>query len=79
LTAVLTLPLSPGVPERLVGGNEYVFLNWSYHRHTAQRDAIKPATVDESGRTFSGREGVLGAMSVYRVAFTSTEQTATNP
>jgi pimeloyl-ACP methyl ester carboxylesterase len=31
--------------------------------------------VDETLRTFAGREGVLGAMGVYRAAFTSIEQT----
>lgn len=35
-----------------------------------------PATVDEYLRTFSGREGVLGAQGVYRAAFTTMEQTA---
>ena len=37
--------------------------------------SIEPATVDEYLRTFSGREGVLGAMGVYRAAFTSIAQT----
>ena len=69
------LPLAPGVPERLVVGNERAFLTWFYERATAKRAAIEPETVDEYLRTFSGREGVLGAMGVYRAAFTSIEQT----
>lgn len=69
------LPLAPGVPERLVVGNERAFLTWFYGGATAKRDAIEPATVDEYLRTFSGREGVLGAMGVYRAAFTTIEQT----
>jgi pimeloyl-ACP methyl ester carboxylesterase len=69
------IPLAPGVPERLVVGNERCFLTWFYEGATAKPEAIEPATVDEYLRTFSGREGVLGAMGVYRAAFTSIEQT----
>ncbi len=69
------LPLAPGVPERLVVGNERAFLSWFYEGATARPEEIEPATVDEYLRTFSGREGVLGAMGVYRAAFTSIEQT----
>ena len=42
---------------------------------TAKPEKIEPATVDEYLRTFSGREGLLGGMGVYRAAFTSIEQT----
>jgi pimeloyl-ACP methyl ester carboxylesterase len=69
------LPLAPDVPERLVVGNERAFLTWFYDKATAKREAIEPETVDEYLRTFSGREGVLGAMGVYRAAFTTIEQT----
>ena len=70
------LPLAPDVPERLVVGNEQSFLTWFYDYATARRSAIEPETIDEYLRTFSGREGVLGAMGVYRAAFVSIEQTA---
>jgi pimeloyl-ACP methyl ester carboxylesterase len=69
------LPFAPGVPERFVVGNERAFLTWFYDRHTARRDAITAADVDETLRTFAGREGVLGAMGVYRATFTSIQQT----
>ena len=69
------LPLAPGVPERLVVGNERAFLTWFYEGATANPKAIAPTTVDEYLRTFSGREGVLGAMGVYRAAFMSISQT----
>ena len=69
------LPLAPGVPERLVVGNERAFLTWFYDKATAHRDSITSADVDEVLRTFTGREGVLGAMGVYRAAFTSIAQT----
>jgi pimeloyl-ACP methyl ester carboxylesterase len=69
------LPFAPGVPERLIVGNERAFLTWFYDRHTASRDSITAADVDETLRTFAGREGVLGAMGVYRAAFTSIQQT----
>ncbi|NPD69024.1 alpha/beta hydrolase (plasmid) [Lichenicola cladoniae] len=69
------LPLAPGVPERLVVGNERAFLTWFYEGATADPTSIDPATVDEYLRTFAGREGVLGAMGVYRAAFTSIVQT----
>lgn len=70
------LPLAPGIPERLVVGKEREFLTWFYERSAARLDAIDRATVDEFLRSFSGRKGVLGAMGVYRAAFTSIEQTA---
>jgi pimeloyl-ACP methyl ester carboxylesterase len=69
------LPFAPDVPERLVVGNERAFLTWFYDRHTASRNAITAADVDETLRTFAGREGVLGGMGVYRAAFTSIQQT----
>jgi pimeloyl-ACP methyl ester carboxylesterase len=69
------LPLAPDVPERLVVGHERAFLTWFYDKATAKRGAITPADVDETLRTFAGREGVLGSMGVYRAAFTSIEQT----
>jgi len=69
------LPLAPDVPERLIVGNERAFLTWFYERY-ATPNAIDAATVDEYLRTFSGREGVLGALGVYRAAFTTMEQTA---
>ena len=69
------LPLAPGVPERLVVGNERAFLTWFYDGDAATPGAIDAASVNEYLRTFSGREGVLGSMGVYRAAFTSIEQT----
>ncbi len=69
------LPLAPGVPERLVVGNERAFLTWFYDKSTAHRDAITSADVDEVLRTFAGREGVMGAMGVYRAQFASIAQT----
>jgi len=69
------LALAPDVPERLIVGRERAFLTWFYERYTATPGAIDNATVDEYLRTFSGREGVLGAMGVYRAAFTTIGQT----
>jgi pimeloyl-ACP methyl ester carboxylesterase len=69
------VPLAPGVPERLVVGHERAFLEWFYDKATMTRSSIEPSTVDEYLRTFAGREGVLGAMGVYRAAFASIEQT----
>jgi pimeloyl-ACP methyl ester carboxylesterase len=69
------LPLAPDVPERLIVGNERAFLTWFYERY-ANPGAIDTAAVDEYLRTFSGREGVLGALGVYRASFTTIEQTA---
>jgi pimeloyl-ACP methyl ester carboxylesterase len=65
----------------LVVGNERAFLTWFYEGATtkpgatAKPGAIGPDAVDEYLRTFSGREGVLGSMGIYRAAFTSVEQT----
>jgi pimeloyl-ACP methyl ester carboxylesterase len=69
------LPLAPDVPERLIVGNERAFLTWFYQRY-ATPGTIDTAAVDEYLRTFSRREGVLGALGVYRAAFTTIEQTA---
>ncbi len=69
------LPLAPEVPERLLVGKEREFLTWFYDLHMAKREAIAEEDLNETLRTFSGREGVLGSMGVYRAAFTSIEQT----
>jgi pimeloyl-ACP methyl ester carboxylesterase len=71
------LPLAPGVPEALIVGNERAFLIWFYAgQNVLQRAAFSPGVVDEYLRTFSGKEGVIGSMGVYRAAFTSIAQTA---
>jgi pimeloyl-ACP methyl ester carboxylesterase len=70
------LSLAPNAPERLVVGNERAFLTWFFDRDPTTVRAIEPAAVDEYLRTFSGTQGVLGAMGVYRAAFTTMEQTA---
>jgi pimeloyl-ACP methyl ester carboxylesterase len=69
------LPLAPGVPERLIVGNERAFLTWFYEGATANPGAIEGSTVEEYLRTFSGSVGVLGALGVYRAAFTTIDQT----
>jgi pimeloyl-ACP methyl ester carboxylesterase len=70
------LPLAPGVPEALIVGKEREFLNWFYRGNAvAKHEAISPETVDEYLRTFSGTEGVLGALGVYRTAFVTMAQT----
>ena len=69
------LPFAPEVPERLVVGNERAFLTWFYERETARPEAIGADAVAEYLRTFSGRRGVLGALGVYRAAFTTIDQT----
>jgi len=66
------LPLAPGVPERLIVGNERSFLDWFYEGdHVINHDAFTRSVVDEYLRTFSGRDGVLGSLGIYRAAFTS--------
>src|SRR5471030_1696889 len=70
------LPLAPGVPERLIVGNERAFLTWFYEGdHVVKHAAITPEAVDEYLRTFAGKDGVLGSMGVYRAAFASIQQT----
>jgi pimeloyl-ACP methyl ester carboxylesterase len=69
------LPFAPEVPERLIVGNERAFLTWFYDRHIINKKAITPVAVDEYVRTFSGREGVLGSLGIYRAAFQTIEQT----
>jgi pimeloyl-ACP methyl ester carboxylesterase len=71
------LPLAPGVPEILIVGREREFLNWFYQGPSgAAPEAISPESVNEYLRSFSGKEGVLGAEGVYRAAFTTIAQTA---
>ena len=69
------LPLAPGVPERLIVGNERAFLTWFYEGATVHPEVFDATIVDEYLRTFAGREGVLGALGIYCAAFTSIEQT----
>jgi pimeloyl-ACP methyl ester carboxylesterase len=69
-------PFVPGFAERMIVGNERAFISWFFDRATVTAGAIEPDTVDEYLRTFSGEEGVLGALGVYRAIFTSMDQTA---
>lgn len=69
------LALAPNAPERLIVGNERAFLTWFYDRDVSTRRAIGSDVVDEYLRTFAGRDGVLGALGVYRAVFTTMEQT----
>jgi pimeloyl-ACP methyl ester carboxylesterase len=69
------LPLAPGVPERLIVGHERAFLTWFYEGATADPASITEASIEETLRSFSGTEGVLGALGVYRAAFTTIGQT----
>jgi pimeloyl-ACP methyl ester carboxylesterase len=70
------LPLAPGVPERLIVGNERAFLTWFYEGdHVVNHNAFTPEAIDEYLRTFAGKEGVLGSMGIYRAAFASIDQT----
>jgi pimeloyl-ACP methyl ester carboxylesterase len=70
------LPLAPGVTERLIVGNERAFLGWFFEGdHVVHHEAFLPSVVDEYLRTFSGREGVLGSMGIYRTAFINIDQT----
>lgn len=60
----------------MIVGNERAFLEWFYQGYAVvNRAAFGPATVDEYLRTYSGRDGVLGALGIYRAAFTSIAQT----
>jgi pimeloyl-ACP methyl ester carboxylesterase len=71
------LPLAPGVPEILMVGKEREFLNWFYQGpDVGVHDAISPESIDEYLRTFTGKEGVLGALGLYRAAFETISQTA---
>ncbi|MFT3866758.1 MAG: alpha/beta hydrolase [Solirubrobacterales bacterium] len=66
--------LAPGAQERLIVGNERAYLSWFYDRVPSSREGVGDA-IDEYLRTFAGTEGVLGALGVYRAAFTTIEQT----
>jgi pimeloyl-ACP methyl ester carboxylesterase len=64
------------VPEALIIGNERAFLMWFFSgNHVVNHAAFSPDVVAEYLRTFSGKQGVLAAMGVYRAAFTSIGQT----
>ncbi|WP_410809737.1 alpha/beta fold hydrolase [Micromonospora sp. 067-2] len=69
------LPLAPGVPQALIVGHEEQFLRWFYDGPAGDPNTFDQRLVAEYLRTFSGADGVLGAMGVYRAAFTSIEQT----
>ena len=69
------LPFAPGVAERLIVGHERAFLTWFYERYPRGMEAVAPA-LEEYLRSFSGEQGVLGALGVYRAAFETVAQTA---
>lgn len=68
------LPLAPNGPETVIVGHERAYLSWFYDRVPSSHDGVGSA-IDEYTRTFSGTEGVLGALGVYRAAFRTIEQT----
>jgi pimeloyl-ACP methyl ester carboxylesterase len=54
-----TLPLAPGVPERLIVGNERAFLGWFYEgSHVVPDEAFSPAVVNECLRTLRAYSAV---------------------
>jgi pimeloyl-ACP methyl ester carboxylesterase len=71
------IPHAPNAPERLIVGNERNFLTWFYDRDPSTQAAIEESAIAEYLRTFSGTEGVLGALGVYRAVPLTMEQTAT--
>ncbi len=68
------LPLAPNAPERVIVGHERSYLSWFYDREASSHEGVGVA-IDEYTRTFAGVDGVLGALGVYRAAFTTIEQT----
>lgn len=66
--------LAPGAPEHVIVGNERAYLSWFYDRVPSSHEGVGNA-IDEYLRTFTGTDGVLGALGVYRAAFTTIEQT----
>jgi pimeloyl-ACP methyl ester carboxylesterase len=69
--------LAPGLPEKLIVGNERAFLEWFYERSSVTAGAIEAGAVEEYLRTFAGREAVLASLGVFRTVFESMEQTVT--
>jgi hypothetical protein len=65
---------APNGPETVIVGHERAYLSWFYDRVPSSHDGVGPA-IDEYARTFSGTEGVLGALGVYRAAFRTIDQT----
>jgi pimeloyl-ACP methyl ester carboxylesterase len=68
------LPLAPNAPETVIVGHERAYLSWFYDRVQSSHHGVG-AAIDEYTRTFSGTEGVLGALGVYRAAFRTIDQT----
>lgn len=66
------LPFATGAAEKIIVGNERGWLEWFYEFGHSRPPA---AVVDEYLRTFSGYEGVMGSLGVYRAGFRSIEQT----
>jgi pimeloyl-ACP methyl ester carboxylesterase len=58
----------------VIVGHERSYLSWFYDRVPSSHDGVG-AAIDEYARTFAGIDGVLGALGVYRAAFTTIEQT----
>ena len=57
-------------------GKEREFLNWFFEGPAVGKPgSVSPESINEYLRTFTGKEGVLGALGVYRAAFTTIAQT----
>ena len=69
------LPYAEKALEVLFIGKERDFVTWFYDWTTANKKAFGPEEINETLRTFSGREGVNGAFGIYRGVLKSLEQT----
>lgn len=70
------LALARQAPERLIVGSERAFLSWLYDLPQKTPTSVEAEAVDEYLRTFSGTEGVLGSLGVFRATAATIEQTA---
>ena len=70
-----TFALAPDLPETLIADKEAEFLGWFYDHYTMNRAGIESETIEEYLRTFAGKDGVRGALGVYRAIFKSIAQT----
>lgn len=62
------------LPERLIVGNERVYLDWFLRRKTANPHAFSDADIDEYLRAFSADGGVRAGLAYYRAAHESARQ-----
>lgn len=64
----------PDLPEMLIGGREWAYLDWFLRRKTANPEAFSDADIEEYLRVFTKNGGLRAGLATYRAAAVSAQQ-----